>query len=367
MNNIFAVGTPLQLFAAYTLVNHDFKGQVNQIILLGSEKFWYKSPATRQMATDTELWSRIIIADKWLEQKPVFIKCWKQLKWMKSILLEHGKIDRFFLGADKNIKHQLLVELAGLENYVRLDDGVWSYYCPDQPFLNKIGDYLLIQFFKKASGIDLNMTYNLGGVGYGKAATGDYLFKPELLERYSPHPMKLSEEAIRIALDRLNIPPILAFGSKNAVLFLGGTFVEKHKVAKEQEIKILKALLQICTIHNMKLVYKPHPRERMSKLREYQDLIPEITFLVGATDPIEIILGAHPKIRWIVAHSSSGLLFADEFSRGIKSIALFKLYPNYIEDPILERLMIKGGVIILDNMDDMDHLFNNEDIAKNTF
>lgn len=367
MNNIFAVATPLQLLSAYILVNQDeYKGQRNHLILLGpkGETFWHRSPATRQMSTDSELWSKITILDQWLDRKTSLNECRQQMCRMKESLLELGKVDRFFLGADKTIQHQLLVELAGLEHYYRLDDGVWSYYCRDRSLVSKVWHFLRLVFYRVLGDIHLHMSYNLGGVGYGKAALGDYLFKPGLLERVSPQAVELSDIAVRNALNRLVIQPLPALEGENVLLLLGGVLVEWHRVTQQQEISIFQELLRVCSEFGMKLVYKPHPQESAAKLEKYQDLFPEITVLKDITDPIEVILGAHPDIKWVMAHSSSGLIFADKFAPGIKSMALFKIYPNYRADRHLERLMIKSGVAIPKSPAELYNILKNEHVEN---
>jgi hypothetical protein len=108
----------------------------------------------------------------------------------------------------------------------------------------------------------------------------------------------------------------------------------------------LRNIYELGKRHGLKLVIKPHPAESKEKLQIYREKLPGISF-IEAGDPIEFIYYVHSNLKVVMAHSSSGLLYADLFGRGnVNTIALAYLYGNKKIDPVLARILAKAGAVL---------------------
>jgi hypothetical protein len=99
---------------------------------------------------------------------------------------------------------------------------------------------------------------------------------------------------------------------ENSLLFLGSMLVEYGKITIQEEMGLLKHIYGICVENNTKLLYKPHPAETSRKMDIYKQEMPELNICL-IRDPVEILYNKFDTIRCVLAHSSSGLLFADVF------------------------------------------------------
>jgi Alpha-2,8-polysialyltransferase (POLYST) len=351
MNNFFLLNTSLQLLTGYIIANTIHAEDHNYLLLLhpGGTDYWNKCFSLQKMSSDDSTWDQIIILENWLGRKSkLSISSLKQeINNMRSIFESIGTIDRVFLGADKNVQNQFLVELSGNSTYFRLEDGIWSYSSPDRQWASKISERIRIYLFRKIAGIKPIMEYNLSGLGRGKAASADYLYKPQLLERPSPKVITIQRNHIQKAMGKL-VPTVNEYPelSGNSILFLGSIMVERHKVTLDQELDLLKKLSQLGNHYGMKLIFKPHPSESIEKLKTYREKLPEV-FFIDVSDPIEFIYYTHSSLKIVMAHSSSGLLYADLFGKGhINTVALADLYGPEQIDPVLARILQKAGTYL---------------------
>lgn len=365
MNNIFVVGTPLQLLAAYILSVQFFPKEINQLVLIHpqGDKIWHNSYSLKKMSTDPKVWRQIVSLGKWLHAEPIW-RFPRQMRQMKKRLLVYGSIDQVFLGSDKIIQNQILVELLGCNHYARIEDGIWSYHNRDRRTLSKVWQYLRIKFFRFLGDVTGDLEYNFGGVGHGKAATADYLFKPQLLLRQSPNAICIGQDAVQKVMECLtkemdNIP---ALADDKCLLYLGSTFVERKVISLEQEQDILGTVYYLAQSAGMTVVYKPHPREDSCKIDSYSKSFPKITFL-RINDPIEVIYAKHQYLKFVLSICSSGLLYADLFSRDITPIGLFKVFPIDTSEEILKELMEKAGVTIPDSLNQLSDIFHKESVT----
>lgn len=357
MSNLFIVNTPLQLLTAYIIANGLKNKEHNHLMLINSmhNELLNSCYYVRKILEDSIVWQQVSLREHWLGRNTRLLDIKKEMRNMKDALFEQVvTIDNVFLGSDKVIQNQILVELSGKSNYIRLEDGVWSYSCKDRHWLSKVWQSQRIMLLRLLGNLKSDMQYNLGGLGHGKAALADYLYKPDLLERSSPQAVAIERDLVLRSLDRL--PEIALSGYPDAVLedgilFLGSLQVEYGHVTEDSELRILTSILDMCKKSGLKLVYKPHPAESKDKLSRYQELLPGITYC-KIKDPIEILYNKLETIKCVMAHSSSGLIFADIFSKNqIKSIALFKLYGA--QDNSLHDMMIKANVIIPNNLEQL--------------
>lgn len=202
-----------------------------------------------------------------------------------------------------------------------------------------------------------NMQYNLSGIGYGKAATADYLFKPHLLERPSLNPIAIKKEYIDSAMAKLTKDMPSSLISGNAILFLGSDFVELGMFSTQQEIIILKKLSSIAEGFRLYLVYKPHPSETADKLALYKQEVPSMSFL-DSFEPIEVIYNKHSNLKFVVSYGSTGLLYSDLFSKSnVKAISLMRLYGAHNYRKEWEKMLDKAGVLIPEKFEQVELIF----------
>ncbi|CQR70552.1 hypothetical protein SOV_40800 [Sporomusa ovata DSM 2662] len=363
MNNLFVVRTPLQLLSAYILAYSQGSPNYNHLMLLNprGEELWHKGYCVNKMSTDTGVWGKITMCRHRIVRRSEIRQIKKRLADMRSELSAHGDVDMVYLGADREFDNQLLVQLAGKSSYARFDDGVWSYSSPEQSFLQKLEFLLWAKFVHLYSRFPNTMTYNLRSGGYGKAAVADYLFKPELLQRYSPQAVAIDRKAIHAALDSLTqgMQTDERMEGRNSIIFLGSTHVDKKLIERGCEETVLEGLYRLANEAKIQLVYKPHPFENKEKLAYYRQNMPAIYFADFA-DPIEILVYKYSKIQAMLAYSSSGLLYADVFARqNIKSIALFDLYPVKEKDPYLKNILKAANVSIPIEFDNLVSIMRN--------
>jgi len=362
MNNVFLVGTPLQLLAAYIMASELFGQATNQLLLIHPQKdqIWRSSDSLRTMTEDQAVWRQVISRDKWLSGDYIW-RYPRAMKLLQQRVLSFGKVDNVYLGSDKIIQNQLFVELLGCNSYARIDDGIWSYHNRDRRKLSKLWQLARISFFRSIGGISGNLQYNLGGLGHGLAATADYLFKPQLLERPSPNAVCLERSMVQRVMARLvaGMKPLPAMAAGNCLLFLGSTFVERKVITGQEEQAMLGDISRLAHDYGLRLIYKPHPGESSAKIADYSGRFPAMTIVPGK-DPIEVLYAKYSSLRWAVSISSSGLLFADVFSENITPIALFKLYAVSTNDRILARMMDKAGVSIPDSIGELRRMIGGQ-------
>ncbi len=188
MNNLFVVRTPLQLLSAYIIAQNAGTENYNHLMLLNPRgaAIWHKGYSINKMSNDLAVWNKVTILQHRIARRSQLRKIKDRLADMRALLTANGPTDMVYLGADREFENQLIVQLAGNSSYARLDDGVWSYASPDRSVLAKIEFVLWAKIVHLLGGIPRTMAYNLRGGGYGKAAVADYLFKPDLLQRFSP-------------------------------------------------------------------------------------------------------------------------------------------------------------------------------------
>jgi len=354
VHSVFIARTPLQLLSAYVVASQVNKHTINDLILINprGNALWHSSFCIKRMATDQNVWQRVFTFAHRVARRSELFKLSERLQALRTDLLALGPIDCVYLGADREFDNQLLVELTGNTTYIRLEDGVWSYASPDRSISEKIEMWFWSRLVRYLAGVKTNMRYNYRGGGYGQAATADYLFKPNLLQRPSPHALEIPKQAVHAALEQVTqgMEKIPELADAKSILFLGSVFVDQGKLKAEQELKILKSLYSEGQEKGMQLFYKPHPFEKKDKLAFYQSEFPKMTIITVA-DPIELIYYCYPNIKAVATYSSSGLLYTDIFAKQqLLALGLFKLFPIEQDEDILTKLMLEAGVKIPQNM-----------------
>ncbi len=358
MNNLFVATSPLQLLSCYIIANSIHEREENFLLLLGSNK-WENFESLKKMASDNSTWKQIFIFHNWLGRKSKFSSLKTEIISMQTTLKSIGQINQVFLGTDKYTPLQFLVELTGNSSYTRTEDGIWSYFSPDRHLLSKGLERLRMGLFRKLAGIRPLIKFNFNGTGRGQSASADYLFKPFLLERPSPKPVTISRNDIQKAMAKLaqGMNQYSNFSDDNLLLLLGSTIFERRKTTINDELALLEQIHKLCVRFNMKLIYKPHRAEKLEKLNYYQRNLPDIQFL-NISDPIEVIYYLHGNLSMVIAHSSSGLLYADLFAqRQITTIAIANLYGKDQVDSLTSKILIKSGTRFPKDLKELEAIF----------
>jgi hypothetical protein len=364
MNNLFVASSPLQLLANYIIANSIHEADSNSLVLLGECK-WNDFLSLKKMASDDSTWNNIINYDNWLGRKSKFSTLKAEISAMQKELRQIAPIDRVFLATDKYPQFQLLVEMTGNSSYIRTEDGIWSYNSPDRHLTSKILQRLRMGLFRKLAGIKPLVKFNYHGTGRGQSASADYLFKPALLERFSPQAVAISRDDVQKAMAKLSrgINLYSNITGDNLLLLLGSTLVERHLTTVEQELALLEKIHLLCARCDMKLVYKPHRAEKADKLHYYQEKLTDIQFL-NIADPIEYLYYLHSNLRTVIAHSSSGLLYADLFAqKPIKTVAIANLYGTGQIEALAARILIKSGTFFPKDLTELEAIFNVRNLA----
>ncbi|MEG6585051.1 polysialyltransferase family glycosyltransferase [Dendrosporobacter sp. 1207_IL3150] len=357
MKNLFIVNTPLQMLTAYIIANTYTCNENNYLFLQNPKgyKEWANSKCLAMISSDDHTWQDIIILTS--EQvrnqyKEDGIR--SLLNNFKSIINKNGKIDQVYLGNDKPIASQLAVEISGNVSFIRFDEGIGSYITKKRKWQSKAAEWVTIKVLRMLAGLCSDMEYNLGSIGQGKAGTADYLYKPQLLTRYSPDAKEIGREAIKTAMSKitgqLQLTEVL--DSEKCLLFLASPLVERKRISLENELAYLEKLRTITLKSGLKMVYKTHHGEDDKKINYYRENLAGVDFF-HSVEPIEVIFHALDKLKYVVSYMSSGIIYSDVFAQhSITPISTYKLWKMDNQTVAndfytqLELLMLKGGVLI---------------------
>lgn len=364
VHNLFVVRTPLQLLTAY-IITHQIGPADNELVLINPRgaKLWHGSYCLEQIVTDNGVWKRVMVFQHRLARRSRFFHLKHDLQQLQRELLQHGRFDQIYLGSDREFDNQLLVELVGNTSYVRIEDGVWSYSSPKLPFPTRAVNYLWSCLVRHMAGLRSNMPYNFVGGGYGRAAIADFLYKPNLLQRYSPRPVEIRRDVIHSTMAKLTagMQSIAALQSGPSLIFLGSSIINMKKNGDssdiDDELKLLDYVQCLCKAHKLNFIYKTHPFEHREKLAYYQKHLPTMR-IVTTPEPMETIFFKYDSIKYVLAHSSSGLLFGDVFARQpLIPVVLSHLYRKNASNLTLDSIMSAAGVYVPKNLLELTRLF----------
>ncbi|MBP1763027.1 MAG: hypothetical protein H6Q65_85 [Firmicutes bacterium] len=351
------------MLTAYILANSVTAGMKNQLLLLTPKGYpaWGKSKCLAKMASDPGIWSRITVIDKRYIKQEIKKKGLKNLldEYRTKLLLE-GTIDQVYLANDKMLGNQLAVELVRNTKYIRFDEGSASYFLKKRKWTSKISELVLLKILRCIVGLKSDMVYNFDSIGSAKAGTADYLYKPQLLERFSPDPIAIQKSAITLALQRLTpmMDEYKALEQGEVALYLGNKQVDQKVISAETEIKLLSEIQKMLSKRNMKLLYKPHPAEHADKLEKYSREVPGMQFF-ETYEPIEIILQKYSTIKYLISFGSSAMLYAEVFSQNQGLVLLSTLHLIGLDETALDKYSIlkmnmqKSGVKIPATINEM--------------
>lgn len=355
MKNLFIVNTPFHLLTSFILSRSIFAADDNYLALIHPHGYskWADNPLMAYMASDKSGYVKVFYLLNWLSHKNKEKSYKKQADEVKNSIGKIG-IERAFLGSDIDPQNQLLVAALGMKDFYRYEDGLFSYYNEDRrrPKTHEIFHKFKIWLLKKSAGIKSDMYINAATAGDSHAGVVDYMYAPELLGRYSPKTVKITENMIHTAIADLKMHDLLqeTFTAK-CVLFLSQPLVEKKWYTIEQELTCLKKLIQPFDDKAV-LLYKPHPNDSKYKIDYYRQNFPQMRIYEGI-EPAELLFAREKKLIAVASYQSTALMYPAMFSgRPFKSISL----ADFGQSPVLyayKEIMEKAGIFFPQTTDEL--------------
>lgn len=347
MKNLFIVHTPFNLMTAFILSKSIFVKDENYLAIMHPQSYssWEEEPILRYMSSVECGYKKVF----------PFLRLFRSgqgsyQKQAKEAINMIGNIDfdRIFLGMDIDIQAQLLVALLGKTKYYRFDEGMWSYYYGghQRTWLDEKFHLMQLKSICLLAGIKTKLEFNAYAIGYAKAASGDYLYKPELLKRESPEVNPITNEMIKEAVEDLKKRSLLKQQfDKKTIIYLSQPLVEKGEINEKEELAALLDLEKSIG-GGTQFLYKPHARDSKEKIDKYKKAIPNMK-IYASKIPIELVYSVEPNLEAVISYASSGLMFGGKFAgKEIKMFSLAGLCKKKIEKDAIEILQNAGVVFV---------------------
>lgn len=342
--NLFVVNSSINLLSTFVLANSLFENDDNYLCLVHPHGYdrWREDAILRFMSSPDAGFKQVFpLIDKVFSKHIDYVR--KNIKTLN--------VDNVFLGNDCGVQNQLLMGTLGIKKFYRLDDGTGSYYNASQKrsvfraWFHKIKLYALMI----GSGIYSGFSVNTVAMGESKAAVGDYLLMPELLQRYSPKVYEITSEMVDKAMYKLKLNGLLnqELFDYEYIVYLSEPITEndKDKFSFEDEIDFIEKTVKALP-RNKKLIYKPHPNDKSYKIDYIKKNISDI-IINESKVPVEFILVKEPLIKEVVSYVSSTLIFAKKITgRDIKCSSLAKMTGVKLNDAYI-IMMENSGVEFL--------------------
>ena len=344
--NLFIVNTPFHLLTIYILAKGRFCSDENYLALIhphGYDK-WKDSPIMRYLSSADCGWQQVFFLGNWLSSRNKSKSYRQQVADVRNTIGKVG-INTIFLGSDIDVQNQLLVGALNMDQFCRFEDGLYSYYNDDRR--RSVADSLFHKFkisiIKKLAGITGKVSINTVTAGDNPSGTCDFMYKPELLQRFSPKTYAIDQTMIGQALKNLFAKELLTPVMKaNSVLYLSQPLVEQKKFTIEEEKDILQEIYRQVK-NNGQLLYKPHPNDSAYKLDYFRRNLPGM-IIYNSVEPVELSFAYEENLKAVISYQSSALLFSDKFTpRQIKAISLVNFYKQPLH-PAYVDIMQKAGV-----------------------
>lgn len=350
--NLFIVNTPFHLLTAFILSKGCFAECENYLALIHPHGFdkWQGSKIMTYMSSTACGYQEVYPLITWMTSKNKAQSYRSQVNEVRNTIGKLG-IDNIFLGSDIDVQNQLLVGALGKRSFYRYEDGLYSYYNENRrrPFAHMLFHKLKIHAIEWLAGIKNGPYINTSTASDSKAGIADYMYKPELLQRYSPETYEISEDMISTALKDLEQHNLFnVVMQKNSVLYLSQPLVEQGKFTLDEEFQKLKCLVDNLQVNTV-LYYKPHPNDSADKIRFYQKELPNMAFF-ESVEPVELSFYAEKNLKAIISYQSTALMFADKFTdKKLSRISLVNFYKEPLHQAYIE-IMQESGVKIPQNM-----------------
>lgn len=364
--NLYIVNTPLQLTTAYIIAYNYFKNDENILFISMPKQYarWHNEPLIKFLLNQNTIWSDSYSFTRQDAEEKSVLEVIRFFNGLKSKINTNGEV---FLGNDKHIVNQILVELSGNNTYNRFDEGLGSYTLNNEKrkLSSRVGEYLLVKVAQLILRCNTGLQYNFGGLGSGQGAKKDYLYKPELLKRYSPQVVEITRDKIQAALSNTSesISQKEEIHENKYIVYLGSSysgFKSDINNIIACELGILQQIGQWANSIGCKVLYKPHPGEKTDKIDLYKKNISNIVFY-DSIEPVELICNKNHEIRYMISLFSSGMLHLDKFSATkIKTISIVNILENEIGKVLVnddkKDIMCICNVVSPANMDNLKSL-----------
>lgn len=351
--NLFIVNTPFHLLTAFILQKAR-RDEANFLALIhphGYER-WAANPVLSYMASEQGGYTKVFPLINFLSSRHKDKPYRQQVISVQEEIGQLG-IDNVFLGSDIDPQNQLLTAAIGKTGFYRYEDGLYSYYNENRrrSFTHKWFHKLKIKALELAAGIPTAMFINTSTASGSRAGLGDYMYYPELLQRYSPQVHEITGAMIKQAAADLQrqglLEPELPAAS---VIYLSQPLVEQKKITPDEEYAILSSLAAKLS-GKADFYYKPHPNDSANKLDFYRTKLPSMK-LYQSLKPAELAFATEKKLLMVVSYQSTALLTANKFSAGrIRAVSLAGLYKHEPLHAAYTAIMKQAGVLFLNDAD----------------
>ncbi|WP_188400345.1 polysialyltransferase family glycosyltransferase [Sporomusa sp. GT1] len=353
--NLFIVNTPFHLLTVFILLKGRFSSDENYLALIhphGYEK-WQDSPIMRYLSSNNCGWQQVFPLGNWLSSRHKTTSYKQQVAAVRNTIGKIG-INNLYLGSDIDVQNQLLAGTLNIDKFYRYEDGLYSYYNEDRrrPLGHRLFHQGKIYILKLMAGINGKVSINTTTAGDNPSGIGDFMYKPELLQRFSPQSYAIERLMIEQALQDLTgkglLNPVM---KKNSILYLSQPLVEQKKLTREEEMVILREIL--CQIKGKGcLLYKPHPNDSADKLDHYRRTFSDMT-IYNSIEPVELSFAYETNLKAVISYQSSALLFIDKFSpQKIPAISLTNFYKQPLHSAYVE-IMQNAGVCFPKNQSEI--------------
>lgn len=362
MNNLYIVNTPFHLLTAFILSKSFFGEDNNYLVLIhphGYER-WKENTIMEYISSIKCGYKAVFPLINFLSSRHKTISFKRQVQRVQNTI---GKlhIDNVFLGSDIDPQNQLLVACLNINKFNRFEDGLYSYYNENRrrSKVDEIFHKLKIWGLKKSAGIKSNLYINTSTASNSKAGIADYMYKPELLQRYSPKPIAITKEQIGIAVNDLKENDLLYSQiMKPSILYLSQPLVEQKLLSIEDELACLQSLIKPLK-EKGQILYKSHPNDSLDKMEYFHKKVPQLK-MFNSIEPAELLYTVEENLIAVVSYQSTALMYTDKFANHrMKSISLSdfansKMYFKYKE------IMQNAGVYFPNNLEQIVQILSEE-------
>lgn len=355
MNNLFIVNTPFHLLTSFILSKGFFFKDNNYLALIHPHGYeqWSTNPVMSYISSTKCGYKEVFPLIHFLSSRNKTTSFKNQVQQIQNTI---GKIqiDNVFLGSDIDPQNQLLVASLNINKFNRYEDGLYSYYNENRrrSKIDELFHKLKIWGIKKSANIKGNLYINTSTASDSKAGIADYMYKPELLQRYSPNAIEITKEIINIAINDLKKNNLLQKKILNpSILYLSQPLVEQKLFSIEDELSCLQNLIKPLNKQGQ-LLYKPHPNDSKDKIKYFQEKIPQLK-IFNSIGPAELLYTIEDNLIAVVSYQSTALMYTDKFSNHtIKAISLsdFAQSPMYYK---YKEIMQNAGVYFPNRLDDI--------------
>ena len=347
MKNLFIVHTPFNLMTAFILSRSAFADDDNYLAIMHPQSFesWQDVPVLNYMHSEACGYRKVFLLLRWFRSGQGSYR--QQVKDIRDMIGDVS-FDKVFLAVDIDIQAQLLLAVLGKISFYRYDEGMWSYYTSGhkRTWCSSAFHLIQLKLISFLAGIKADLEFNTEGIGFAKAALGDYLYKPELLLRDSPKVVEISNAMIQKAVNILKHEGLLKqqFDTKT-ILYLSQPLVEKGEVEEKAELSSLINVVETFG-KEAQFLYKPHSRDSKEKIKKYKKAIPNME-IFDSKVPVELLYAAEPHLDAVISYTSSGLIFGDKFAgKQIKMFSLTGISCKAADANALKTLQNAGVVFI---------------------